>query len=424
MKKSSTARRRIVNLSPNRLEQVTELLNIDLKRTVQEGVTQGVLEFCQLFVDLLMNTEAQELAGERYKHDPDRQITRWGKQDGTASVLGQRMPVKKQRLRDTVSGTEVEMESYKALNEKSLLNEENVANMIAGVSTRRLSTTVEGLVRERGVGRQSVSRRGIEVMSQQLDLFRNRSLADKDILVIFIDGIGLGKRLHIAAVGVDRHGKKHLLGVKQGATENSGVCKALLADLAERGLSESGEYLFVIDGSKALAKAVREVFGIRALIQRCLLHKIRNVYDYLPKHLQRSCTQKIHAAYSKESYREAEKSFDLLRRELVSLGQQSAADSLIEGLQDLLTLHKLHIKGVLRKSLRTTNCIESIFSAARYYTRNVKRWRNEEQMDRWLATGLLEAEKHLKRIPGYTQLPKLRQEMTKAIEKAAKKSAH
>lgn len=414
MNRSSTANKSIVNPSPKGLEALSNQLQIDLKTIVEKGVGAALQEFALLFIDLLIETEVQEKSGKRYQHDEEREVTRWGKQKGAVYAMGQKLPILRQRLRSKAG--EVELESYKALNDKTLLNEENIANMMAGVSTRKLSTTVETLVRERGVGRMSVSRRGVAVMSQQLDYFKTRTLADKDIVVIFIDGINVGERLHVAAVGVDRCGKKHLLGFHQGATENSGVCKALIADLVQRGLKEEGEYLFVVDGGKGLAKAIKEFFGARTLIQRCLVHKIRNLHDYLPKSLHTEWTHRMHGAFNQNTYKAAEKAFDLMRRELLLISP-SAANSLIDGLQELLTLHRLGIKGVLRKSLCTTNSIESIFASARYYTRNVKRWRTEEQMERWLATGLLEAEKKLKKIPGYTQLPALRRAIAKQIEK-------
>lgn len=422
MKRSSSEDKGTVKLGTSRKEAVTEILGLELSEIIRSGVHQSMLDFCRLFVDLLINTEVQERAGRRYEHNSKRECSRWGSQNGSVYMLGQKAEIEKPRLRNTNKGVELELETHKALNDKRLLNEQTASKMLAGVSTRKYATTVEKLTRSAGISRQSVSRKGIAFMSAQLDEFRKRSLVGLNILVIFIDGIGLADRQHIAAIGVDTDGKKHLLGIKQGATENSGVCIALIADLINRGLKPEGGYLFVIDGSKALAKSITSTFGKQALIQRCLLHKIRNLKDYLSKTQFETIRQKMHAAFNKPSHREAEKAFDLLRRELLLISP-SAANSLTDGLQQLLTLHRIGIKGILRRSLSTTNCIESIFSSARYYSRNIKRWRNEEQMDRWLATGLLEAEKHLKRILGYTQLPKLAKAIEKEIEKQNKKVA-
>lgn len=193
-----------------------------------------------------------------------------------------------------------------------------------------------------------------------------------------------------------------------GTIESSNICKGLLRNLLERKiLSEEGSYLFVIDGSKALKKAIHEVFGNRSYIQRCFVHKKRNIKDKLPQFMQEEILQKFNAAYNKKTLKAAQAALVKLRQELIVKRRHAAANSLTEGMQELLTLHKLGITGALKKSLYTTNCIESVFSAARYYSRNVKRWRKEEQMERWMAAGLLEAEKNLRRIPGYTNMKRL-----------------
>jgi transposase-like protein len=219
----------------------------------------------------------------------------------------------------------------------------------------------------------------------------------------------------VTAVGVDSQGRKHVLGFEPGSTENSGVCRSLISNLIERGvLEESGGMLFVVDGGKGLQKAITEVFGKRVEIQRCTVHKKRNVLDKLPKKEHEEFKQKFNAAYNKKTFKEAEKAFVALRTELILRRRSGAANSLTEGLQQILTLHKLGITGTLRRSLNTTNSIESVFSAARYYTRNVKRWQKEEQMERWIAAGLLEAEQKLRKVPGHTNLKKLKQALRKA----------
>jgi transposase-like protein len=225
-----------------------------------------------------------------------------------------------------------------------------------------------------------------------------------------MDGIHLGEDVYVAAMGIDTSGEKHILGFEPGSTEGSATCQKLIRGLIEREILQADKnYLFVVDGGKALKKAIKSIFGKRAHIQRCIVHKKRNVTAKLPKKMHEWFLGKFNAAYSKKSLQQAEHAFDLLRRDLVLARRQGAADSLVEGLHDLLTLHKLGIDGRLRKSLYSTNCIESIFSAARYYTRNVKRWQGEQQSSRWLAAGLLEAESNLRRVPGYTQINKLKQ---------------
>jgi transposase-like protein len=381
----------------------------DVRQVVKSGVLPWLHERLRLFADLLMNTEIAELAGKRNERNPDRDCVRWGHQDGSVFLLEQRVPVKKPRVRTAGVGSEVELETYAALNDRQFLTEQAAAKLLSGLSTRNLGKTLEPMLRGRGIGRQTISQRGIDEMSKQLEEFQSRSLAGVDILVVFADGIHLGDDVLVAAVGIDSVGKRHVLDFEPGSTESSGVCRTLFSRLIERGiLREEGGYLFVVDGGPGLRKAIRDAFGNRVSVQRCVVHKKRNVTDKLPKYMHKEFNEKFNAAYGQKTVKAAEKRLVKLRDDLILQRRHGAAGSLLEGMQEILTLHRLEITGVLRRSLYTTNCIESVFSSARYYSRNVKRWRNEQQMQRWLASGLLEAEKRLKRAPGYTQLPKLK----------------
>jgi transposase-like protein len=408
MVRSSAKSGTSVKVSKERKETLTELLDLDSKKLVRASVHEYLHEMMLFTAELLMNKEVMELAGGRYRRNKERDCQRWGSQPGCGILLGQKIPLMKPRVR-TTGGSEVELKTYEALNSPELLNEGAAARLITGVSTRRYPKTVEKLLRGKGIGRQTISSRGAQEMARQLEEFQTRSFEGAEFVTIFMDGIGLGERICVAAVGMDKDGKKHVLGFEQGSTENSGTCRKLLSNLIDRGILDADEsYLFVIDGGKALLKAIKEVFGNRSEVQRCAEHKKRNVEDQLPKQMHRIFREKFTAAFSKKSHKEAEREFAKLRRELEKAGYRKAATSLLEGSSQLLTLHKLGITGTLRRSLCTTNSIESLFSAGRYYMRNVKRWRNEEQMDRWLAAGLLEAERNLRSVPGYTQIPKLR----------------
>jgi putative transposase len=415
MARSSDTDGKLVKLSKERKDLLTELLGVNSKQILEQGVAGSIRELLVLMAELLVNTEVIEKAGERYGRDPEKCCSRWGTQDGSVLVMEQRVPLKKQRVRTGAHGTEVELETYKELNKKDFLNEQAGAKLLSGVSTRRFEKTLEKLVRGKGVGRQTISARGVADMSRKLQEFRERSLEGIDILVVFVDGIHLGETVYVTAVGVDSQGRKHVLGFEPGSTESSGVCRSLISNLIDRGvLEESGGMLFVVDGGKGLQKAIAEVFGKRVQIQRCTVHKKRNVLDKLPKKEHEEFKQKFNAAYNKPTFKEAEKAFVVLRNELILRRRSRAADSLTEGLQQILTLHRLGIKGTLRRSLNTTNSIESVFSAARYYTRNVKRWQGEEQMERWIASGLLEAEQKLRKVPGHTNLKKLKQALKNA----------
>jgi putative transposase len=408
MKRSSSKTAVSVNLSKERMDVLTQLLVEDLEEIVSVGVRTWLNERVSVLARLLLNAEVLEQAGQRYDRNRDKDCVRHGQQAGSILLLEQRVPIEKPRLRTKGGGSEVELEMYKLLNDKTFLNEQAAAKLLSGTSTRRFEKTLERMLHGRGVGRQTISQRGISEMSLKLEEFQTRSLAHADIVVVFIDGIHLGDTVYVAAVGIDSEGHRHVLDFEPGSTEASTICRALLRNMLEREiLKEDGQYLFVIDGGTGIKKALSEVFGKRAHIQRCMIHKKRNVLDKLPKHLHDEFKQKFNAAYNRKSLKEAEQSFDQLRHELLVHGRLAAANSLTEGLHDILTLHRLGVAGTLRRSLCTTNCIESVFSAARYYTRNVKRWRKEDQMERWMAAGLLEAEKKLKRVPGYTNMKKL-----------------
>ncbi len=414
MSRSSDTDGKLVKLSKERKDLITQLLGLNSNTVLKEGISECIKELLITAAELLINAEVMEKAGSRYERNSEKACSRWGTQTGSVLVMEQRVPIKKQRLRTGASGVEVDLETYQQMNNRDFLNKQAGAKLLSGVSTRRFSKTVEQMVRGKGIGRQTISRRGIEDMTKKLEEFRNRSLEGLDILVVFVDGIHLGDMVYVAAVGIDSRGKRHVLGFESGSTENSGICRGLLSNLIDRNIvDESGGLLFVVDGGKGLLKAISEVFGKRVEVQRCTVHKKRNVLDKLPKKEHEEFKQKFNAAYNKKTFKEAEKAFVALRKELILKRRSAAANSLTEGLQQILTLHKLGVTGTLRRSLNTSNCIESVFSAARYYTRNVKRWQKEEQMERWLASGLLEAEQKLRNVPGYTNLHKLKQSLRK-----------
>lgn len=365
MARSSSKTQAAVNVSKERLDVLTKLLISDSKDIINAGLREWLNNGVVLIAKMLLNSEVLELVGDRHSRNADRDCVRWGEQDGSVLLLEQRVPISKPRVRTKGGHTEVELQMYKQLNDKNFLNEQAAAKLLSGTSTRRFEKTLEKLLDGHGVGRQTVSQRAIAEMSLRFEEFRTRSLEDKEIVVVFIDGIHLGDSVYIAAVGIDRHGYRHVLDFEPGTIESSNICKGLLRNLLERKiLSEEGSYLFVIDGSKALKKAIHEVFGNRSYIQRCFVHKKRNIKDKLPQFMQEEILQKFNAAYNKKTLKAAQAALVKLRQELIVKRRHAAANSLTEGMQELLTLHKLGITGALKKSLYTTNCIESVFSAA------------------------------------------------------------
>lgn len=409
MSRSSRKRACAVNLSKERLDLLSKLIVGDVSKIVEDGVRDYVHNNAFFLAQVLVNKEVISLVGDRNERNPERDCVRWGKQEGSVLIAEQRVPFKKPRVRTANKASEIELVTYNALNDPEFLNEQAATKLLAGVSTRKFRTILEEHLDARGIGRQTVSKRAMEEMELRLEEFQTRSLEGVDILVVFIDGIWLADTIYVAAVGVDTTGKKHVLGFEPGNTESHLLCRGLLSRLIERGiLSAEGGFLCVIDGGTGLRKALRDLYGKNIHVQRCSVHKKRNVSDKLPKKFQEEFGHLFNAALNQPSLKAAEKAFQKLRSWLY-VKNVAASNSLTEGLTELLTLHRLGIKGTLRRSLSTTNSIESVFSTARFLTRNVKRWRKQEQMERWLASGLLEAESRLRKIPGYTQLKQLKQ---------------
>lgn len=279
-------------------------------------------------------------------------------------------------------------------------------NMVLGISSRNYEETVEGFVKGYGIKKSSVSRHFVKATAEQMREFLELDLTGLDLVTIFIDGIAFKGHLIVVALGLNKGGRKHVLGLWQGATENATVCSSLLEDIARRGLNTGKDYLFILDGSKALRSAVSKMFGSNVEVQRCQQHKRRNVLDHLPDEHQHAIDARISAAYKMAYYDDAKKSLDLTVRYLERLNP-SAAASLKEGLEETLSIHKLEITGLLRKTLSTTNPIESCFSVVKTITGRVKLWRGNDMVQRWAVASLLRAEKKFKRVKGYKEIPKL-----------------
>jgi transposase-like protein len=275
--------------------------------------------------------------------------------------------------------------------------------MLASVSCRDYPKAIETMQEGYGISKSVIGREIIQATSQQLDQLCHRDLSGIDLAVLVIDGIALDESVFVAALGVDRQGVKRFLGMVEGATENAEVCVALLENLKQRSLAMDRAVLAVVDGSRALLAALKRFFGRLAVIQRCQEHKIRNVQSYLPKKYHQEIERKLRAAYGMNQYDDARDALLAIVRELERINEDAAA-SLREGLEETLTIHRLGLPAILRRSFASTNILESPFSRSRHVMRNVTRWRNNRQKARWVATALLHAERSFRRIKGHRSM--------------------
>jgi len=386
------------------------LLLCDVATAIEQTASQAGL----LMMKALIDEEVEQVAGQRYTHQPDRQAIRWGHEEGHVTFAGRKVAVPRPRVR-SVEGQEVPLQRYQAFAHPRRMEQAVSQRILRRVSTRDYAGVLEDVCEGYGIEKSSVSRHWKAASSRQLQEMMERSLRDLDLCVLFLDGKECHDFLLVVALGVDRDGRKHVLGLWPGATENAEVCGALLDDLLERGLSKDKTYLFVLDGAKALRKAVVSRFGPKALIQRCRLHKRRNVEKYLPKKYHGMLSLKLRMAWEMTDYDQAHKELHKVHDWLASINQ-AAAQSLEEGFEETLTINRLDLSPPLRRLFASTNLIESCLSRASDLCRNVKHWREANMARRWTGTALLEAEKRFHRIQGYREMPLLINALGKAVD--------
>lgn len=407
--------------------EILRALNVDVKELVAESLNVFLTNGTQLLLQLLMDAEVQTLCGEMHERSDDRQYYRWGSERGSALIDGAKRAVARPRVRAlrSVNGSseEVQLETYRTMNSKELMDGPLVASILSGVSARNYQKIVARKLEAKGISKSTVSRKAIAATKPTVDEFRLKRFEEMDFVVLFFDGTYVSKRQVITCVGIDISGTKHVLAVRNGASENEIVCKDLISDLRERGLDCTKKYLFVIDGSKALAGAIRAAFGQDVAIQRCQEHKVRNVLAYLPRRMAQEVRSKMHAAYNSKTQKEAIERLDNLRNE-ISLVSQHAASTLAEGMYESLTVIRLKVNGQLRKSLRTTNIIESAFSSVKRYMGRVSSFQDEAQIDLWITRSLLEAETHFRMLPGNRQLKGLQNRLINYKAKNTKLSRY
>jgi putative transposase len=376
-----------------------------LRKGVGELIRQAGLQL----MDLLMQEEVRELAGERSQRQSERTASRWGSERGYCVVMGQKVPIQRPRVR-TTDDKEVRLGSYEMFHRGEPLTETVWEKLMLGLSTRKYSQAVREFTEAYGLEKSAVSEHFIEASREKLKTMIERRLDKTRLCALLIDATPFAGQQMVVALAIDEYGRKTILGIRQGATENATVVGELLGDLMERGLDFSEPRLYILDGGKALTAAVKNHAGEGAAIQRCQVHKRRNVLDHLTDEQKPSVAKKLNAAYALEDYAAAKHALDAVHRELMDLNP-SAARSLGEGMEQTLTVHRLHLPMQLRKTMASTNVIESAFSIVEQVCRNVKRWHGGDQRERWVGSGLLVAEKQFRRITGYKQIPSLIREL-------------
>jgi putative transposase len=387
----------------------------DIVGMLQQGVGNLLRETGLALMQTVMEEEVRHLAGERHQQHEGRRAHRWGKEDGYCVVDGQKVPIQKTRLR-TPDKREQRLGSYELFQRSGPLQAGVWDKMMRGLSTRNYGAVVKDFHNAYGVEKSAVSENFIEASREKVKQLMERPLGELRLCAVLIDGTPFKDRQMIAALGISCDGTKTVLGIREGATENTAVVSALLSELVERGLDFSTPRLYVLDGGKALAAAVRKHAGEAALLQRCQVHKKRNVVDHLPDEHKADVRRKMQNAYAMAEYADAKRALEQLHRELMDLNP-SAARSLEEGMEETLTVHKLRVPDQLRRTLCCTNVIESAFSIVETVCRNVKRWRDGDHIERWVGSGLLVAERQFRKVIGHRQIPFLLSSMATAASK-------
>lgn len=364
----------------------------------------------------IVESEITELCGERYKHICGRVFSRWSKTESEVIMGGRRITIPHSRVRDVQEGRERPLETIVACKRKDLLGDRQLEQVVVGVSTRKYKRSLEGDVGY-GTSRSAVSRNFIGATSARLNDWLHRPLV-KEYPVLMIDGILFRKVTVVVVMGITEAGEKEVLSFREGSTENARLCTDLVQSLIERGMNPSTVLMATVDGGKGILKALRDIWGVDFLIQRCQLHKKRNVEDYLPQEKRQMARAAMNEAYKAPTFEAARKLLKNLSRKLAEDYPQ-ASRSLEEGLEETLTLLKINAPRELHRSLATTNPIESLMSGIRYTTKRVKRWRNSAMVVRWVFAGIMESQRNFRKINGHRHMKYL----IKAVEMYKAKSS-
>jgi putative transposase len=406
VKKSS----QIQSVDASALPERVSVAMAEIAENMHEGLLALAVGAGLQVMAALMEADVSALAGPKGKHNMTRTAVRHGRERGSVTLGGRRVPVTRPRVRAADRSGELPVASYELFSSTEILGKMAMEKMLAGLSTRRYPVGLEpvgGQVDESSsaTSKSAVSRKFVAMTETALAELLSRDLSGLDVVALMIDGVHFAESCCVVALGIDIEGNKHPLALVEGSTENATLVCGLLVDLRERGLDVTRPMLVGLDGSKALRKAVLDVLD-HPVIQRCQLHKIRNVKDHLPQRLRSSVGRKMTDAYHADSALEAEAALLALAKEL-DRTHPGAAASLREGLDETLTVLRLGVPPTLTRTLRSTNAIESMISVCREHAGNVKRWRDGQMALRWCAAAMVEAGKQFRRVNGHLHLPTL-----------------
>jgi putative transposase len=399
-------------------EQVSVVM-AEVAADMREGLLALAVGAGLQVMSAMMDADVTALAGPRGKHNPDRTAVRHGHDRGSVTLGGRRVPVQRPRVRAADGSGELPVPAYELFTGTEVLGRLAMEKMLAGLSTRRYGQVGLEPVGEqvtaaaRSTSKSAVSRKFVAQTETALAQLLAADLSSLDLVAFMIDGVHFAETCCVVALGIDLQGNKHPLALIEGATENATLVTDLLVGLRERGLDVTRPILACLDGSKALRRAVLDVFD-KPVIQRCQLHKIRNVRDKLPQRLRPGVERRMRAAYHADSALAADALLTALARELDKT-HPSAAASLREGMSETLTLLRLNVPPTLARTLRSTNAIESMISICRDSSRNVKHWRDGQMALRWCAAGMVEAGKQFRRVNGHLHLPALRAAVAREV---------
>lgn len=379
---------------------------IDLRRQVREGLIEAIHQAVAATARQLVEDEVVSLVGEPWSRKGDSPLRRGGYTDTTIFLDGEPHLLRRPRVRDRDAGSEHPLPTLRALRNRDALDEDVKERLVRGVSTRNYEGALTSLSEGLGLKRSAVSAAFQRASQKDLDGLNSRPLDRWTFAAAYLDGTAFQDHTCVIAMGIAVDGTKVILGVREGATENAQVVTDLLEDLRDRGLQLVGPGLFIVDGAKALRSSIVKVFGRRALIQLCHVHKARNVAGYLPPQWQAELRRRLRAAWGMTTHEDADQALQGIVRWLERLSE-SAAASLREGLEETLTVHRLGIGGTLRRTLVTTNPIESTNDIVKAFSRRVKRWSGSSMVLRWVGSGLVKAEDQFRRVKGHAAMPQL-----------------